>query len=60
MPYSIIASASAGIGEEIMFRSFVLGLWAFLANRFLWRWVGVNGFLWIGNVLAATRSVGRL
>lgn len=40
LPYSIIASASAGIGEEIMFRSFVLGLWAFLGNLFLWRWVG--------------------
>src|SRR3989337_2148164 len=36
-PFSIVASATAGIGEEILFRSFVLGLWAFLLNLVLRR-----------------------
>ena len=31
-PVSIFASISAGIGEEIIFRSFVFGLWAFILN----------------------------
>jgi membrane protease YdiL (CAAX protease family) len=36
-PFSLIASATTGIGEEIMFRSFVMGLWAFLLNALLKR-----------------------
>jgi len=31
-PLSIFASLSAGIGEEIMFRGFVFGLWGLLLN----------------------------
>ena len=52
-PLSIIASASAAIGEEILFRSFVLGLWAFLLNLILLRWNAIRTALWIANVLAA-------
>ena len=52
-PLSIFASATAGIGEEILFRSFVLGLWAFLANLILRRWGAKQVALWIGNVIAA-------
>lgn len=52
-PFSLIASATAGIGEEILFRSFILGLWAFLANLFLHRWRATQAALWIGNVIAA-------
>lgn len=52
-PFSIIASASAGIGEEIMFRGFVLGLWALLFNLLLRRWGKTPLALWIGNVIAA-------
>ena len=52
-PFSIIASATAGIGEEILFRGFVLGLWAFLINLILRRWGKINLALWIGNGIAA-------
>ena len=52
-PLSILASASAGIGEEIMFRMFVLGLWAFLLNLILRRWRATGAALWIANVIAA-------
>lgn len=52
-PLSIFASATAGIGEEILFRSFVLGLWAFLADLVLRRWRTTQSALWFGNVIAA-------
>ncbi|MBW7882199.1 MAG: CPBP family intramembrane metalloprotease [Caldilineaceae bacterium] len=52
-PLSIIASATAGIGEEILFRGFVLGLWAFLFYLILRRWQAIGAALWIGNVIAA-------
>ena len=53
IPLSIIASATAAIGEEILFRSFVLGLWAFLLNLILRRWNATRTALWIANVIAA-------
>ncbi len=60
-PLSIIASATAGIGEEILFRSFVLGLWAFLANLVLRRWRATQVALWIGSLVAALAfSAGHL
>lgn len=53
-PLSLIASATAGIGEEILFRLFALGLWAFLLDWILKPWnVGRRAPLWIANVLAA-------
>ncbi len=52
-PASLFASATAGIGEEIMFRMFVLGLWAFLFNLILRRWSATGVALWIGNIIAA-------
>jgi len=52
-PLSIIASISAGIGEEIMFRGFVFGLWGFLLNWLLKRFNGRTVALWIANVIAA-------
>jgi membrane protease YdiL (CAAX protease family) len=52
-PVSILASLSAGIGEEIMFRGFILGLWALLLNWLLKRFQGRTAALWIANVLAA-------
>lgn len=52
-PLSIIASATAGIGEEILFRLFVMGLWAFLLDRALRRWKARRFSLWIGNVIAS-------
>jgi membrane protease YdiL (CAAX protease family) len=52
-PSSILASISAGIGEEIMFRGFVFGLWGLLLNWLLKRFNGRTLALWIANVIAA-------
>ena len=52
-PLSLIASAAAGVGEEIIFRLFVMGLWAWLLNLILKRWQATKISLWIGNVVAA-------
>jgi membrane protease YdiL (CAAX protease family) len=52
-PQSILASATAALGEEILFRMFVLGLWAFLLNLLLRRWNATPLALWIGNIIAA-------
>ena len=49
-PVSIIASATAGIGEEIIFRVFVMGLWAWLFFLILRR---KSLALWIGNWIGA-------
>jgi len=54
-PLSIIASISAGIGEEIAFRGFVFGLWGLILNwlfqRFHGRTVALS--LWVANIIAA-------
>ena len=52
-PMSLIASATAGIGEEILFRGFVMVLWAFLLNLILKRWGATQIALWLGNVIGA-------
>lgn len=52
-PISILASISAGIGEEIAFRGFVFGLWGFILNWFLKRFNKRALALWIANVIAA-------
>jgi membrane protease YdiL (CAAX protease family) len=52
-PLSVLASLSAGIGEEILFRGFVFGLWAFLLNWLFKRFNGRTAALWIANVIAA-------
>jgi vacuolar-type H+-ATPase subunit I/STV1 len=56
-PFSILASLSAAIGEEILFRFFVFGLWAFILNLVLRRWLKLNISLavplWIANGIAA-------
>jgi len=52
-PVSIFASLSAGIGEEIMFRGFVFGLWGLILNWLLKRFNGRTVALWIANVIAA-------
>lgn len=52
-PFSIIASASAGIGEEILFRFFVMGLWAYLLNLILKSHGGTKVALWVANLIAA-------
>ena len=60
-PLSLVASGAAGIGEEILFRGLVMGLWAFLFSLLLRRWNGHRAALWIGNVIAAlVFSAGHL
>jgi len=50
-PMSLIASATAGIGEEIVFRVFVMGLWAFLLHLVFRQQRG--RVIWIANAIAA-------
>lgn len=52
-PFSIIASATAAIGEEIIFRSFLMGLLVFLLTRVFKRQEMRNVTFWCGNILAA-------
>jgi membrane protease YdiL (CAAX protease family) len=52
-PVSILASMTAGIGEEIMFRGFVFGLWGLILNWLLKRFNGRTVALWIANIIAA-------
>lgn len=52
-PVSILASLSAGIGEEILFRGFVFGLWGFLLTWLLQRLNRRSLVLWVANVIAA-------
>ncbi len=52
-PLSILASISAAIGEEILFRGFVFGLWGFILNWLLRRFNGRSAALWIANIIAA-------
>ena len=52
-PTSIVASLSAGIGEEILFRGLVFGLWAFVLNWLFKRFQGRSLALWIANVIGA-------
>jgi membrane protease YdiL (CAAX protease family) len=52
-PVSIFASLSAGIGEEMMFRGFVFGLWGLSLNWLFKRFNGRTAILWIANIIAA-------
>ena len=52
-PVSILASLSAGVGEEIAFRGFVFGLWGFLLNWIFKRFNGRTAALWTANIIAA-------
>ena len=52
-PSSILASISAGIGEEILFRGFFFGLWGLILNWILKRFNGRTAALWTANVIAA-------
>lgn len=52
-PVSILASISAGIGEEIAFRGFVFGLWGLILNWLFKRFNGRSAALWVANVIAA-------
>lgn len=52
-PVSVLASLSAGIGEEIAFRGFIFGLWAVLLNWITRQTSHQKLILWIANGIAA-------
>lgn len=53
-PFSLMASATAAIGEEILFRFFIMGVWAFLLSLMMRRWGwGASAAMWMANLLAA-------
>jgi len=52
-PVSILASLSAGIGEEIAFRGAVFGLWGYLLNWVFKRFNKRSFVLWVANLIAA-------
>jgi membrane protease YdiL (CAAX protease family) len=52
-PASFLTALSAGIGEEIAFRGFVFGVWAFILNWLFRRFNGRTLALWIANIIAA-------
>ena len=52
-PMSIFASLSAGIGEEMLFRGFVFGLWGLILRWLLKRFNGLTLALWVANIIAA-------
>ncbi len=53
LPLSLYVTAVAGIGEEILFRMFLLGFCALLLDFLLWRLLGSRAILWIANAIAA-------
>lgn len=57
-PVSILASISAGIGEEIAFRGFVFGLWGLILTWLFKRFNGRNVALWVANGIAALAFAG--
>lgn len=60
-PLSIIASLSAGIGEEIVFRSFIMGLWGLIFSWIFRQQKFHKGLLWVSNIIAALAfSAGHL
>jgi membrane protease YdiL (CAAX protease family) len=52
-PVSILVSLSAGIGEEIVFRGFVFGLWGLVLTWLVKRVNGRAAALWTANLIAA-------
>lgn len=52
-PTSFVASLSAGIGEEIMFRLFFISLWMWLVGKLLLRGRGLTVVYWVVGVLSA-------
>ncbi|MFC1548219.1 type II CAAX prenyl endopeptidase Rce1 family protein [Candidatus Neomarinimicrobiota bacterium] len=52
-PLSLLASATASIGEEILFRLFFVSLWTWLIARILLRGKGQEVVFWIIAVLSA-------
>ncbi|MFC1616105.1 type II CAAX prenyl endopeptidase Rce1 family protein [Patescibacteria group bacterium] len=52
-PYSIIASLSAGIGEEIIFRLFFISFWVWIISHILFKRKWQNHVFWIISIFSA-------
>ncbi|MGQ0611196.1 MAG: CPBP family glutamic-type intramembrane protease [Paracoccaceae bacterium] len=52
-PQSVFASLAAGIGEEVIFRLFFIGLWVWLLDRLIFRGRGQSGLFWVVAVASA-------
>jgi hypothetical protein len=52
-PTSMIASLSAGIGEEMIFRLFFISFWTWLVGRVILRGRGLKAVFWVVSVLSA-------
>ncbi|MFC1810991.1 type II CAAX prenyl endopeptidase Rce1 family protein [Patescibacteria group bacterium] len=52
-PFSIIASLSAGIGEEVIFRLFYISFWVWLISHVLLKKRWQNQIFWIISILSA-------
>jgi membrane protease YdiL (CAAX protease family) len=61
LPYSLIASLSAGIGEEIIFRLFFISLFVWIVSTVLLKKKAQDSVFWTASVIAALLfSVGHL
>jgi hypothetical protein len=52
-PLSIIASYTAGVGEELLFRFFFISLWTWLVSNVLLRGRAKNGVYWFFAVISS-------
>ncbi len=52
-PTSLVASISAGIGEEMMFRLFFISFWTWLVGKLILRGRGLMIVFWVVSVLSA-------
>ena len=58
-PTSLVASVSAGIGEEILFRLFFISLWTWLVGKLLLRGRGLTIVYWVVAALIGWSSTKR-
>lgn len=60
-PFSIVASLSAGIGEEIIFRLFIISFWVWLISNIIFKSKYSNIIFWIVTIFSAVSfSIGHI
>ena len=60
-PFSIVASLTAGIGEEIIFRLFLISFWVWLISNKIFKSKYFNQIFWIISIFSAISfSVGHI
>jgi hypothetical protein len=52
-PTSFVASLSAGIGEEMIFRLFFISFWTWLVGKIILRGRGLNIVYWVVSIFSA-------